>query len=692
MPPNKRRALASRVKRKRKFFGIRKQDIASRLESDARPSDDVEPSSSFTPTSSVQSRTAQKLLNSSFEELNDSMRVLTRRSSKKLGLSKQKQIEQADGFTIIDLSLLQEALQSSTNCRACKRSDSQLKILKDSRKKHGLAETLIIKCSCCSAETIFHTSKKLDKGKFEVNTRSVMACNSLKGGRKILSNFCGMMNLPSPLTSASYARQLKSSAKISREVAEKQMKDAANRLKKSVLEQNPNAYLDDMDDTVSVAVSVDGTWQKRGYSSKYGVVVVVLMETGEVVDFEVLSMHCHECRKHQHENKDSEAFKRWKAKHDASCQINYEGSSGGMEGIGAARIFLRSIEGRGLKYTTFIGDGDSDTFKVVSKELERAYGSRYQVVKEECIGHIQKRMGNALRTLLKEMKGKKMSDGKTIGGKGRLTKERIDSFQRYFGNSIRANRGNLAQMQNDVWAIFHHSVMPATASTLNDQHKFCPKGKDSWCKFNAELITGKKSYDGSKRLPSSFFDILEPIFKRLTSKDLLERCLRGVTQNANESLNHMIWERCPKATFCSKVRIESAVSEAVCCFNTGAGSRALMLKEAGIEDIGEESLKSLQKEDHIRQISAAQKVTSKYKSWRISRKRTKTNMKRSEKEHYEPGAFDSRGEKPISTKRRKRNQYSDCSKQNKVDQSVSDDVITDIPITFAVPLENIVKI
>eukprot|EP00795_Rhopilema_esculentum_P017295 gene17295-8873_t len=372
MPPNKRRALASRVKRKRRFFGIRKQDIASRLESDTRPSDDVEPSSSFTPMSSVQSRTAQKLLNSSFEELNDSMRVLTRRSSKKMGLSKQKQIEQADGFTIIDLSLLQEALQSSTNCRACKRSDSQLKILKDSRKKHGLAETLIIKCSCCSAETIFHTSKKLDKGKFEVNTRSVMACNSLKGGRKILSNFCGMMNLPSPLTSASYARQLKSSAKISREVAEKQMKDAANRLK--------------------------------------------------------------------------------------------------------------------------------------------------------------------------------------------------------------------------------------------------------------------------------------------------------------------------------KIRIESAVSEAVCCFNTGAGSRALMLKEAGIEDIGEESLKSLQKEDHIRQISAAQKVTSKYKSWRISRKRTKTNMKRSEKEHYEPGAFDSRGEKPISTKRRKRNQYSDCNKQNKVDQSVSDDVITDIPITFAVPLENIVNI
>ena len=158
-----------------------------------------------------------------------------------------------------------------------------------------------------------------------------------------------MINLPSLLTSASYARQLKSSAKISREVAEKQMKDAANHLKKSVLKQNPNTSLDGMDDTIFVAVSVDGTWQKRGYSFKYGVVVVILM----VVDFEVLSMHCHECRKHQHENKDSESFKMWKAKHEASFEINYEGSSGGMEGIGAAKIFLRSIGGRGLKYTTF---------------------------------------------------------------------------------------------------------------------------------------------------------------------------------------------------------------------------------------------------------------------------------------------------------------------------------------------------
>ena len=178
---------------------------------------------------------------------------------------------------------------------------------------------------------------------------------------------------------------------------------------------------------------------KRGYNSTFGVLLAILIDTGEVVDFEVLSLHCHECKKHQQDDKACDAYKIWKRKHELTCYINCEGSSGGLEGKGAVNIIKRSIKNRGLKYVTFVGDGDSDTFKVVHDEMTRLYGERYQVRKEECIGHIQKHMGNALRTLLRDMKGQKMSDGRSLGGKGRLTKERIDSFQRYYGNAIRRN-------------------------------------------------------------------------------------------------------------------------------------------------------------------------------------------------------------------------------------------------------------
>ena len=113
------------------------------------------------------------------------------------------------------------------------------------------------------------------------------------------------------------------------------------------------------------------------------------------------------CRKHQHEIKDSENYKIWRAKHESTCQINYKGLSGGMEVACTVKIFKRSIESRGSKYTTFVGDRDSDTFKVVHEEVLKTYIPLYEIVKKECIGHIHKGMGNALRTLLKDMKEKK---------------------------------------------------------------------------------------------------------------------------------------------------------------------------------------------------------------------------------------------------------------------------------------------
>ena len=61
-----------------------------------------------------------------------------------------------------------------------------------------------------------------------------------------------------------------------------------------------------------------------------------------------------------------------------------------------------------MKYTLFVGDGDSDTFKAIKEAMEDIYGNRYVVRKEECIGHIQKRMGTALRQFVRDMKGKKM--------------------------------------------------------------------------------------------------------------------------------------------------------------------------------------------------------------------------------------------------------------------------------------------
>ena len=175
------------------------------------------------------------------------------------------------------------------------------------------------------------------------------------------------------------------------------------------------------------------------------------------------------------------------------------------------------------------------------------------------VGHIQKRIGTALRKLVRDNKGRKLADGKGVDGKGRLTKVQIDKMQNYYGMAIRKNSDNLKGMQNDIWAIYHHMIK-ANSSPLSEQHKYCPKGSGSWCKYWKDRFNGSKTYDDDTRLPTVFQPLLKGLFSRLTEKELLERCLKGLTQNQNESINAMLWKRCPKTNFCGKRRVRSG-----CC-------------------------------------------------------------------------------------------------------------------------------
>ncbi|KAK3731922.1 hypothetical protein QZH41_000274 [Actinostola sp. cb2023] len=73
-----------------------------------------------------------------------------------------------------------------------------------------------------------------------------------------------------------------------------------------------------------------------------------------------------------------------------------------MEASGAVMLFQRSIEKIKLRYTPFVGDGDSKAYTDVCKA--EPYGPAVFIPKEECISHVTKRMGTALRNLVKDWK------------------------------------------------------------------------------------------------------------------------------------------------------------------------------------------------------------------------------------------------------------------------------------------------
>ena len=202
-----------------------------------------------------------------------------------------------------------------------KKSKAKLLLLQKENKRNRLAECLILRCGDCNAETQFFSSKQSvgkSNGSYDINRQSVVACNAIKGRRQTLANFLGIMNLPPPISSNSYTVNLKVVEKAAKEVGMKCMLNAVSRTRDAVLTESPELIDEDPQKAIPVAVSIDGTWQKRGFSSKYGVVFVISVDTGEVPDYELLSMFCHECKTHQNDDKHSHSYKEWKRLYERS--------------------------------------------------------------------------------------------------------------------------------------------------------------------------------------------------------------------------------------------------------------------------------------------------------------------------------------------------------------------------------------
>ena len=511
----------------------------------------------------------------------------------------------AHGFKIQDASVLSKGLENAAICAVCKKG--KLLLLQNDKHRAGLAEELSFQCNSCKHETIFSTSAKISSGSFEVNRRSVLAAQAW--GQAGLSHFCGLMDLPPPVSKKAYNDHMKQIESQATKNAEKGMTEAAERLRQFLAKECPwKLHKDEQGNLIGdVSVTVDGTWQKRGHSSKIGVVFVISVDTGEVLDYEVKSLVCFECRSRNIDDRNSEDYQKWYTAHKSSCLINHDGSSESMEKEGAISIFRRSIERRGLQYVEFVGDGDSSCFA----NVKEAMADIYKAEKEECVGHIHKRIGTALRKLVRDNKGRNLTDGKGVDGKGRHTKVQIDKMQNYYGMAIRKNSDNLKGMQNDIWAIYHHMIK-ANSSPLSEQHKHCPKGSGSWCKYWKDRFNGSKTYDDDTRLPTVFQPLLQGLFSRLTEKELLERWLKGLTQNQNESINAILWKRSPKTNFCGKRRVRVAVAETVGNFNTGAGSEAVLLDSLGLF-VGNKSISALKLKDKKRLYDAARKVSTTYK-------------------------------------------------------------------------------
>ena len=220
----------------------------------------------------------------------------------------------------------------------------------------------------------------------------------------------------------------------------------------------------DDDDIIDVTVILDGTGAKCGF----------MWETGHVLDYEVLSKYCHECRLHEGINQSSSWFQVWWGSHEGNCSVKFVGSSTAMmdgcthmEKVDSKSKFV--IHSLHFRWTL------PRPTNVL--ETNNLYG--VPIVKHDCVGHVQRWMGSRLEKQKQEgyfssAKWKKVS----LGRKGHLTEAVIDSFRNYYGAAIRRNA-------RDVKLIYYHSI----SADAKPQHQYCPKDycwagnnstKDNW--------------------------------------------------------------------------------------------------------------------------------------------------------------------------------------------------------------------
>ena len=105
-----------------------------------------------------------------------------------------------------------------------------------------------------------------------------------------------------------------------KDVAEGRMKksyDEVRSLCSSYPEEDASIIMD-------TGVTLDGTWQKRGFTSYNGAVMAISINTGKILDLEVMSRYCQYCVNIEVYKKDDIVLYD-KLKQDHICSINHHG-------------------------------------------------------------------------------------------------------------------------------------------------------------------------------------------------------------------------------------------------------------------------------------------------------------------------------------------------------------------------------
>ena len=318
-------------------------------------------------------------------------------------------------------------------------------------------------------------------------------------------------------------------------------------------------------------VSFDASWHQRGHYSNQGFAAAIEVHSGKVLDYVLYDRICSKCLKWSEERKEDnpDEYKAYWDKHASECTANFKGSCQSMESSAALEIWGRSVDKHRLAYTTYVGDGDSSSFKRL--EDSNPYDGREIVRKEECLGHTQKRLKKHI----------KKPSTKALTSKPIKTATKVERIGHLYALVIVQNRGRApGENQSALYTLVDH---------LEEKHNNCPFSTNSWCYYQKKLALIAE--DASIPTPilrhpylaSDEMTRLKDVFQKFASIDMCSALTLGMTQTSNESLHSVLWHNAPKGKRVGQKSLQISAALAVCTFNEGSMILAAVLADLGVQ-------------------------------------------------------------------------------------------------------------
>ena len=173
-----------------------------------------------------------------------------------------------NGYRLFDMVIFEDIIKS-LGCPECKHTSS-LYVKEEESNRKSCASCIVIKCIQCTytmgkytSQSIKNIEKKQGMRNFDVNVRTVYAMRNCGVGHTGLEKFCGLMNMPQPMT------------RKNMDVISNKVRDSAEKVAKASMLTAALDLKSGEEGMTDIGVTVDGTWQKRGFSSLNGVVAVI---------------------------------------------------------------------------------------------------------------------------------------------------------------------------------------------------------------------------------------------------------------------------------------------------------------------------------------------------------------------------------------------------------------------------------